>query len=230
LEHLEQVNLFLIPLDDHRRWYRYHHLFADFLREHLRLTIDQTELYRLHQHASDWYAANHLLNEAVNHALSAQNLPQTTSLIEQAMITLLTNGEINTILGWLKLLPEELIRTRPRLALGQGWSLVITNQWEKMEPVLEYAEKALDTLDPADPAKSQGWSATDIRILRGEAAAMRAMIFGAQDRPAEAIELCRQALAQLPHNNPAVRSIILMTLGNAYEAVEAKHGNNPELA
>jgi LuxR family maltose regulon positive regulatory protein len=218
LEHLEQVNLFLIPLDDHRRWYRYHHLFADFLREYLRQTVDQAELNRLHQQASDWYAANHLLNEAVNHALAAQNINQAVTLIEQAMITLLTNGEINTIMGWLKLLPEDLIRTRPRLALGKGWALVITNQWEKMEPLLEYAEKALDTLDPADPAKSQGWSATDIRILRGEAAAMRAMLFGAQDRPAEAIALCQQALEQLPTNNPVVRSIILMTLGNAYEA------------
>jgi LuxR family maltose regulon positive regulatory protein len=110
LVYLEQANLFLIPLDDERRWYRYHHLFADFLREHLRQNVDEEEIARLHQRAGRWCAANGLTAEAVGHALAAADTEQAIRLIEQMTLPLLTQGEscptqqfgLDPVLVWAK--------------------------------------------------------------------------------------------------------------------------------
>jgi LuxR family maltose regulon positive regulatory protein len=217
LEQLEQANLFLIPLDDNRRWYRYHHLFADFLREHLAQTAEPDVVTTLHKQASRWLETNHLITEAVNHSLAAGATGEATRLVERVLIDSLTSGEVTTVLNWLDALPDQLIRTRPRLSLGKGWALLITNRWDQIEPLLEAAETALAELKPGDPELSQGWSDTEIKGMWGEVAAMRAMVYGSRGDAQEAIRLCEQALQQLPPENATVRGIILMTLGNAHE-------------
>ncbi len=217
LEYLEQANLFLVPLDDNRRWYRYHHLFADFLREYLRQTTDKETVAHIHRLASRWYAANSSVSEAINHALAAGDADNAVHLIERSIIALLTAGEMIIVQNWLASLPDEIIRARPRLGLGLGWAKIVIGRVKSVVPIVDAAEKALSALDASSPETSQGWTEDEIQSMWGEAATMRAMYFGTQGRAAEAIELCEQALEKLPGDSPIVRSIIMTTLGNSYE-------------
>ncbi len=215
LTYLDQANLFLIPLDDERRWYRYHHLFGDFLRAYLWQNSPKDEIMRLHKRASRWYADNEVMTEAVSHALAAGDSEQAAHLIEGMMITMLTSGEVMTVIDWLASLPEAMIRTRPRLSLGQAWAMVITSHWDKVEPFVQDAERALS----ANESTNQYSDDPVARGMWGEVAAIRAMLMGIQGEALKAIELCQQALDRLPVDNLTVRSIITTNLGNAYELI-----------
>ena len=114
LEQLDQANLFLIPLDDNRRWYRYHHLFADFLREYLHQTSSPHIITTLHDRARNWYAHNDYPTEAISHALAANKIDAAVTLIEQEIIRVLTKGEVNIVQNWLNALPKDLLLSRPR--------------------------------------------------------------------------------------------------------------------
>ncbi len=106
LAHLEAANLFVIPLDEERRWYRYHHLFSDLLRN--QLTRSQPELIpELHRRASRWYEENGDIQAAVDHALQDTDLTQAAHLIEQHAIPKLYQGEVAMVVGWFDRLPEE---------------------------------------------------------------------------------------------------------------------------
>lgn len=219
LEYLEQANLFIIPLDDGRRWYRYHHLFADFLREHLQKLVSDAELLALHHRACAWYAQQGLYVEAVDHALAAQDPEQAVPFIEQISLTMLTQGEVSTLQNWLLKLPERLIQTRPRLSLAWAWARVITNEWDDVEPLLQWAERSLvgDGRDSVETGL--GHDDAYVRGLWGEVAAIRSMILGNTGEVEQAIALSRQALEQLPEDNLILRSVITMNLGAAYELI-----------
>ena len=142
LRYLEQANLFLIPLDGERRWYRYHHLFASFLRAHLRQRVDEAGLVTLHLRACQWYADNDLTAEAVSHALAAGDTEQAARLIEVILLPLLTHGEVTSLLGRLARLPEITIRTMPRLTLGKAWALIIMSTIYDIESLLRDDENS----------------------------------------------------------------------------------------
>jgi LuxR family maltose regulon positive regulatory protein len=119
LERLEQVNLFLIPLDDKRYWYRYHHLFGEVLRA--RRQRAQPDLApELHRRASLWYEQKGLWVEAVNHALAAQDYDQASRLIERTSRAMWQRGAVATLQSWLAALPPGLRRARPQLCLAQA--------------------------------------------------------------------------------------------------------------
>ncbi|HEX9925354.1 MAG TPA: AAA family ATPase, partial [Anaerolineae bacterium] len=196
LEHLEQANLFLIPLDDERRWYRYHRLFADFLRDHLQRQVGAQGVIELHRQAAAWYEPQGLTAEAMSHALVVADVERATRLVEQSSRTLLKQSELATILGWIKELPEELVRVRPRLSLFQAWALVLTGQ-------LEAAETWLATF--------RSGSASDAEVghpkpeLLGEAAAIEATVaYMRRDIP-RAVDLYREAFDRLPPENLFLR-------------------------
>jgi LuxR family maltose regulon positive regulatory protein len=204
---LEQANLFTIPLDEERRWYRYHHLFADFLQS--RLNETQPEVTpSLHRRAADWYEQNGLPAEAVIHALAAQDIERAARLIEQAADIMLRHGEVATLLSWLDALPEQLVHSRPQLCLHRAWALVSTGQLNTVESLLQDAERGLQTCPPTD----------EIAIMRNEATVIRAVAaFAQQDMP-RAIELGRQALKLMPTDGLSIfrRSLTVMILGSAY--------------
>src|SRR5438105_675409 len=115
LEALERANLFVVPLDDRRRWYRYHHLFADVL--HARLLVEQPEkVPELHRRASAWYERNGEMSEAIRHALAAGEFSKAADLIELAAPGLRRDRQEAALLGWLAALPDELLRCRPVLS------------------------------------------------------------------------------------------------------------------
>ncbi|MCB0167556.1 MAG: tetratricopeptide repeat protein [Anaerolineae bacterium] len=213
LHHLEQANLFLIPLDSERRWYRYHHLFADFLKAQLAQTIDAAQLAELHRRAGDWYAANGYIPEAVRHALVIGDMGQAAGLMESAIFEMVAEGEVNTVVTWLDTLPETFIKTRPRLSLSKAWTLIVTNHWDQVEPYVCYAEESLAPYKTVE----QSQLSYDIRGMLGEVAALRAMMARGRDELQMAVDLCRNALEQLPQQDRVVRSILLLTLGGIYE-------------
>ncbi len=142
LEDLERGNLFVVPLDDKRQWYRYHHLFAEVL--HTRLMEKQPDLaVTLHRRASEWYEQNGLTTDAVHHALEAEDFVQAAGLLELAWPAMNESCQAVTWLGWAKALPEELFRARPVLIVGYAWALLQSGEMELPEALLHEAEQWL---------------------------------------------------------------------------------------
>jgi len=200
LEHLERANLFIVPLDNERRWYRYHHLFAELLRNRLaRANPDQ--IADLHRRASDWYAHNDFPYEAITHALAIQDWPRAADAIERFSDELPMHGERNTRLDWLESFPTQFLLDRPRLELVYAWALFLSNQ-------LDRAGQQLDQLLPfVQTAPS----------LLGELYVIRVMVATRRYDKPTFMELARQALKRVPPEEASPRSRILLTLGVAYE-------------
>ena len=144
LEALERGNLFLVPLDDQRHWYRYHHLFADVLQAHL-MEAQPEQVSSLHRRASVWFEQNGLPHDAIRHALAAEDFERAAGLIELAWSAMDISYHASTWLGWVKALPEELMRTRPVLSVGYAWALLDTGELEASESRLQEAERWLET-------------------------------------------------------------------------------------
>jgi LuxR family maltose regulon positive regulatory protein len=186
LEALERANLFVVALDDERRWHRYHHLFAEVLRRHLQQT-EPAVVSVLHRRASAWYEQHALPAEAVQHALAAPDAELAARLIEPIALPVAFQGQIDTVLGWLNALPETLVRTRPFLCVYYARLLTYTNQLEAAEELLQEAEQGIKEEVSASQAQIiLGWvldNRADITLFSG-------------DIPL-AISLARQVLALL---------------------------------
>ena len=144
LEALERGNLFLVPLDDRRRWYRYHHLFADVL--HARLLDEQPDrVHELHQRASDWYERNGERSEAIRHALAGEEFERAADLVELAIPATRQGRQDATLRRWLEALPEELIQVRPVLSIAYVGALMVRGELEGVEALLRDAERWLAT-------------------------------------------------------------------------------------
>ena len=130
LEALERANLFLLRLDDQQQWFRYHQLFADVLR--VRLQKDHPELIsELHRRAAEWFESSNLMEEAIKHALAAQDFPLAARIVEKIAPQTIVSGQIRTALGWLESLPNELLESSPHLCLIHAAALMFTNQEEQ---------------------------------------------------------------------------------------------------
>lgn len=202
LERLEQANLFLVPLDEARQWYRYHHLFAELLRQRLRQTpgADPAEL---HRRAREWYRQHGLLPEAVNHALAGGDFEAAADLVEQLAGTLLRSGAGSSLSTWLDALPEALLHARPRLCLARAWTYIMG---ASIDP-----QNAIEWVQRAQQAAPSGLAADG--ELAGEAAALRAMVAAIWEDTVLSIKLSRQALDTLPEDSPW-RSVMAFSLGS----------------
>ncbi len=147
LETLERSNLFVVPLDDKRQWYRYHHLFADVLQAHL-LEAQPELVSSLHQRASAWFEQNDLRSDAILHALAAKDFEYAADLIELARPAMDLGYQSSLWLSWVKVLPDVMIRIRPVLSVGYGWALLDVGELETSEARLQDAERLLN--DPND--------------------------------------------------------------------------------
>jgi LuxR family transcriptional regulator, maltose regulon positive regulatory protein len=149
LETLERGNVFVVPLDDERRWYRYHHLFADALRA--RLAARETDqVHALHAVASRWLAENGLLGDAVRHAIASGNHEHAADLVELSLADMRRRRQDRTLRDWLAALPDDVVRRRPLLAMFMGWSRLSEGDFDGVEAWLDAAEAGLD----ATPALS----------------------------------------------------------------------------
>ncbi|WP_312476188.1 LuxR C-terminal-related transcriptional regulator [Neobacillus sp.] len=144
LRSLERGNFFVVPLDDRRKWYRYHHLFAEVLSAHLR-SDQPDQVAELHRRASIWYEQNGSADDAVRHALAAEDFARAANLVELAIPTLRRSRQEAAMLGWLKALPDELICYRPVLSVWYAGALLAGGKLDDVEYRLRDAEQWLET-------------------------------------------------------------------------------------
>jgi LuxR family maltose regulon positive regulatory protein len=148
LEHLDRANLFVVPLDDRRVWYRYHHLFADVLRARL-LDEDPALVNELHRRASDWHSTNGDRGEAITHALAGEHVDRAAELIELAAPELRQRRQEGTLRHWLDALPAEVFVDRPVLAITLAGARMTTGDTAGVGALLDAVEAALDRSEPA---------------------------------------------------------------------------------
>ena len=203
LEQLEQANLFIMALDDERTWYRYHHLFAEVLRQGLQRSLLAEDVADLHGRASAWYEQEGLVDEAVQHTLAGRDFEQAARLIERVHSAKWQTGEIKTLQGWLAALPAAAWRTHPRLWLVQAWADMTLGEFSQADEKLRGAEAALALLDEASA-----------RRLRPEVLAFRASYASLVRDPA-AVDLAQQSLRELPQDY-WLRGMLVVFLAAAY--------------
>jgi LuxR family maltose regulon positive regulatory protein len=149
LVELERKNLFLIPLDDERQWYRYHHLFSDLLFQYLKQT-EPTKINVLYERAATWLKENGYLENAVGYALKAQNYDLATRLMLQIKNSLWNRGEVHMLLNWFNTLPEDLVRSQPELCIAYAGCLVLLGYFDATEKWLQSVEAGLDPMTASE--------------------------------------------------------------------------------
>lgn len=204
LHDLEDANLFLVPLDDERKWYRYHPLLAEALRHRLARFPDALPPATLHRRAARWLAGAGLMTEAMGHALAA-DAHLAAHLIEAHYRTAVLHGELMSLRQWLEALPPALHQERPRLRLATAWAYAHTLRQEAFLALLTSVETAV--ADAPSPESQR---------LRGEAAALKAVFISLHDQPAQTVALAEQALAFIPEDDALLRAVTYQALGNAH--------------
>jgi LuxR family maltose regulon positive regulatory protein len=199
LESLDRANLFVVPLDDSRRWYRYHHLFADVLLAHL-LDEQPDRVATLHRRASQWYEQHGEPSQAIRHALAAGDAERAADLVELAIPELRRARQEATIRGWLDAIPDELVRVRPVLAVGFIGALMSDGEFEGVEDRLRDVERWLE------PTGDRGgtWAPPAGTVVVDE---------GEFRRLPGVIEMYRAALTLVGGDAPA-------TIGHAQRAIQ----------
>lgn len=213
LEYLEHANLFIVPLDNERRWYRYHHLFADLLRKRLRQSLasslvdDERGVDELHIRASIWYEENGLEIEAFHHAAAAKDTERAARLMEGEGMPLLFRGAVAPVMNWLDSMPNEELDARPSLWVMYASALLMAGQMAAVEQKLQAAEKALQGAELDDKTKD----------IIGHIASIRAMLAVSKHLAETIIAESRRALKYLHPDNLPVRTATTWTLGYAYQ-------------
>jgi LuxR family maltose regulon positive regulatory protein len=206
LETMERANLFIIPLDDERQWYRYHHLFSDSLHQRLKQTNQDWEK-PLHLKASEWYAQNGFPDQAIEHALQAECFDRAVRLIEEQADVCWTSGEHSKLRYWFDNLPEALLFSNPNLCVFQAWEQFATGQQDAAEETIQAAEKLVtiqDSLTESDKTKIKGRVATTRAFLAFHKGDLDSIFQHAQ-----------QALDYLPEDDIIWRNAASVPLGDA---------------
>ncbi len=211
LEYLQRANLFTIPQDNERHWYRYHHLFRDLLRKRLGQSLSPGEIAELQLLASQWYENNHLMLEAFQQAAAANDVERAGRLMGSTEMPLHLRGTATAILDWLESLPKTVLDARPALWWMQAAMLLIMGQPKGVEEKLRSTEAALSS--EALPGASQDDGNRD---LIGKIAAARANLAQLQAQIETILVQGRRALEYLPPDNLSERSMATRSLGFAH--------------
>ena len=205
LEELEHANLFLVPLDERRQWYRYHHLFAEVLRARMQREVGTAGLAALYTRASHWYEQNGMPVEAVETALAAADFARAAALIAPLVIPLLLSQQANTLQQWLERFPPAILETQAFLCFVYAGCLFFSTipQKQTYEAPLAVAERLFE--------------AEGNRAGLGQTATLRAMAAMVRGDGAHAIAFGQQALYHLPSEALAERSTSLIALAEGYQ-------------
>ncbi|MBV7339081.1 LuxR C-terminal-related transcriptional regulator [Chloroflexi bacterium TSY] len=210
LEALAKENLFLVPLDNERLWYRYHGLFADFLRHRLE-QLDPDEINTLHRRAATWYAEHDLPEDAINHALIAQDTERAARLIEANAMRMARTNDVAALVKGLTALPHSMCEASPILAFAQAGIALIQAQFEQADHWLKIAEQALTHL-PTDAALP-----LDAATIQGYLNAIRSTVaVNFRGQTEEIIAVSQRALIKLPSDETFLRGAVALNLGDAY--------------
>ncbi len=221
LDALERGNFFVVPLDDKRHWYRYHHLFAEVLSAHL-LAEQPDQISTLHRRASEWYEQHGSAADAIRHALAAEDFERAADLVELAVPAMRRSRQEATVLGWLKTLPDQLVRARPVLSVHYAGTLLLNGELEGVEARLRDAERWLDTkadmseLALASSAEMVVVDEEEFRVLPGSIAIYRAASALALGNVADTMKYARRVLELVPEDDHLRRGAAAGFLGLAY--------------
>jgi LuxR family transcriptional regulator, maltose regulon positive regulatory protein len=192
LEELERENLFTISLDSKRRWYRYHHLFAELLQQ--RLNIIHPDLINdLHSKAVIWYEMNNNLPEAIHHALAINDINTATRLIEKGALEAIQRSELRFILKWVEILPDSALENAPFLFIYHTWVLLVTGQLEVVRGRLENTDWLLKAVEDNDEIRK--------KEMVGYIAGLQAGLSRWNRDFKNGLEFAAKALKNLPENN-----------------------------
>ena len=197
LSYLERSNLFLIPLDNRRQWFRYHHLFAELLRYRLKSTFGSAFVADLQRRASRWSDQNGLHDQAIQYAQAAGDFTLTAELIVKYSPTVIRQGEVSTLLRWMRSLPDEVIRQNPHLCMNYGYALTNSAQLNQAEKYFRLAEAGF--LDSPDAQGSTLAFSSLNALFRGNFA--------------DQIALAHRGLDLLDADNTWMRAIASLSLG-----------------
>jgi LuxR family maltose regulon positive regulatory protein len=190
IAHLEEANLFVVPLDDERIWYRYHHLFADFLQQRLRERYPGI-IAELHHRTSVWFQENELIPEAINHSLVGEDFERAAYLVENFGPEMMMHSEFDLLEEWLDAIPKEVVKNWPWLCIIRAWMFDRLGQFDLGEQYLQSAESALGTNASSKPGEAE-------KIIRGQIAAIRALYAIKKGEIPQSIAHSNQALDNLP--------------------------------
>ncbi len=194
LEHMDRENLFLIPLDNERRWYRYHRLFADLLEERL-VRVHGDHIQDLHRRAGDWYEQNGLIGEAINHFLEAGEFERAADFISKNALAFVYHGNLGTLARWLEVLPKDVKESQPWLSITHAWALSFAGQLEPVASLLQEAEGSLSSITDE----------IEVQRLSGIIDALRAYLIAIRGSMPLAADFAREALKVLPEEDLVLR-------------------------
>jgi len=204
LEYLENRNMFVVPLDEQKQWYRYHHLFADLLRAQMLKLSEKQDIAQLHLYASEWYEQNGSVLDAIYHASLASDFVKVEQLIEQNYTDMVNRGEMSWLRFWTGKLSKEMIYCRPWLCIYEAQNHAWFGELNEAHKLLEEAEKGIKIRSPEDQA------------ILGHHSYVRSRVTAMSGDIHSAIELCHVARKLIPANNLAMQLDIDMTLAYEY--------------
>jgi LuxR family maltose regulon positive regulatory protein len=206
LEYLERANLFLVPLDDERTWYRYHNLFADLLRSQLQKSLGAQGVAQLHIRAAEWHGGNGAVLDAIHHASMASDEEMVERFIGQNYMELVSRGEQSWLRYWSGKLSKELVYRRPWLCIYEAYSHSWFGELEEADRLIDQAEELIrsEAVRPDD------------RLMQAHLAYVKSRVTAMRGDISRAIELCLAAREYAPATNLALRLDTRITLGYEY--------------
>jgi LuxR family maltose regulon positive regulatory protein len=239
LNRLEHANLFLTALDERRQWFRYHPLFADFLRQ-VQAQVNPAEIPELHKRAATWLEGNSHFNEAFRHAVASRDMAWAADVIERNVQTMMNMGEMSALARWIGRLPDEITHKRPLLSLGYAWSLIVTYRLDLARYWLDDVRQLVEELEKQTAVEPT--FDVDLSALRGGLALCESHLAMLSGDLEKAAAFSRQATGYLPEENVYLRSLIALDnsissvlSGDTQKAIEslrvtariARQANNP---
>jgi LuxR family maltose regulon positive regulatory protein len=198
LETLEKNNMFVIPLDNERNWYRYHHLFADLLKQRLQQK-NQMLIYDTHNKASEWFEQNNMFDFAIQHTFEIKNYEKSIQLLGEIVEGLWEKGQHSAIMKYGDNLPDELILTNPEFCLYYSWTLISAGQIQKAEPFLVSAENIIEKLITNDFSKE---AIQYHKKLSGKIAVAFAYLNSHKEHSQKIFDYCKTAKDNLSEDDP----------------------------
>lgn len=217
LSQLEQASLFLVPLDEERRWFRFHHLFADLLDKILKQRKSPQQIWELHRRASKWHQKNGTLEEAMFHAIAGKDFEQAAMMIEENIAGMFMRSEVPILISWIEKLPQEIVYNRPWIDVHRANTLALASQLDEVDPLLDGVERRIEPGNPKNAA------------LLGHIAAIRAYTANLRGDGANLIEMAERTKHYLPDANVIARGMAAYALADFYFANDDMERASQEL-
>ncbi len=217
LEELERMNLFVVSLDNERRWYRYHHLFADLLRSSLNVSRPVEEVRELHHRASGWHQKHGSLEEAMKHTLAARDFERAAELIDEYYFSLFSHSEVPLLLSWIDELPDEIVLGRPWVDVYRAYTLALTSRTDEAEVLLD---------DLAERIHPDVYQASE---LSGHIAAIRSYIANLRGEARRVFEMAALSKENLSETNLIAQGMANYALADACIASDDLESANQAL-